>query len=157
MGPVSIHGGSTGHPPTHRCSQSLAGWHGHCPLSLGMAKCQAGPNRRPRLWILFFHLLGGCGDLWDQLPIFVLFPFVESSWSHPWGRMGVGGGRRQLGFFSWWVVGLEQSRASQPSPPQPPPPLVHGWDISSSSDLIWSQCDDCLLLCTATGPHWSQI
>lgn len=33
MGPGSTHGGSTGHPPTHSCSQSLAGWHGHCPLA----------------------------------------------------------------------------------------------------------------------------
>lgn len=89
----------------------------------------------------------------NSFPLLSCVLFVGSSWSHPWGRMGVGGGRRQLGFFSWWVVGLELSQASQPSLPQPPPPLVHDWDISSSSDLIKSQNDDCLLLCKATGSY----
>lgn len=70
---------------------------------------------------LLFHLLQGHGDLWDYFPLLSWFFFVGSSWSHPRGRMGVGGGPRQLGFFSWWVAGLEQSPASQPSLPQPPP------------------------------------
>lgn len=76
----------------------------------------------------------GGGDLWIELSACVLF--VGSSWSHPRGRMGVGGGWKQLGFFSWWVVGLEPSRASQPSLPQPPPPPVRGGDTRSSSDSI---------------------
>ena len=73
------------------------------------------------LLCLLFHLLEGHGDLWDYFPLLSWFFFVGSSWSHPRGRMGVGGGPRQLGFFSWWVAGLEQSPASQPSLPQPPP------------------------------------
>lgn len=73
------------------------------------------------LLYLLFHLLEGHGDLWDYFPLLSWFFFVGSSWSHPRGRMGVGGGPRQLGFFSWWVAGLEESPASQPSLPQPPP------------------------------------
>lgn len=145
-------------PPTlafvlhDRCSP-VSGWVAWAlsPQSgCGEVPCLPSPSCSPICW----QALVTSGNSFLLLSCVL---FVGSSWSHPWGRMGVGGGWRQLGFFSWWVVGLELSQASQPSLPQPPPPLVHDWDISSSSDLIRSQHDDCLLLCKATGSRWSQI
>lgn len=44
------------------------------------------------LWIFLFHPFWGHGDLWDRFLLLSWFLFVGSSWSHPWGRMGVGGG-----------------------------------------------------------------
>lgn len=77
MNPMSVQGGNAGHLPGLWCvmidaPRSLAGWRGHCPLSLGVVRCPAGPDYRPPLWILLSHLLAGPGDLWEQLPTFVL-------------------------------------------------------------------------------------
>lgn len=127
----------------------VSGWHGLCSLSVGLAR----PSRQTPTTAGLRGLpsgsrssvcLGAVVTSGTGFPLLSCVLFVRSSWSYPWGRMGVGGGRRQLGFFRWWVVGLEWNRASRPSLPQRPPPLLHGRDRSSTSDLIWSQCDDCL-------------
>ena len=109
-GPVSIQGGSAGCLPGLLCfvihaPLSPTGWQGCCSLSLGTTWS---PSRLP-LWILLSHLLGGLVTLGTSFPLWSCVLFVGSSWSHPWGRMGVGGLQRQLGFFSWWVAGLKQS------------------------------------------------
>lgn len=77
MSPVSVQGGSAGHLPGLLCfvidaPRSLAGCCGHCPLNLGVVRSPAGPDYRPPLSILLSHLLAGPGDLWEQLPTFVL-------------------------------------------------------------------------------------
>lgn len=118
----------------------MAGWWGFCPLGVGLVRVsqQAWPQASEV-----------CSSVWWGADVTsgTSFPFLSGvlyggpSWSRPWGTVGVGGGQRLLGFFSWWVVGLEQSQAAQSSLPQPPPPPVHGWDRSSSSDLIWSQSE----------------
>lgn len=143
----------------HEALQGLAGWHGLCSLLWAGPGCQrqalpTGLCVFPAgFWssiCLGAEVTSGCSS---QLSAWVFF--LGASWSYPWGRMGVGGGQRLLGFFSWWVVGLEQSRAPQPSLPQPPCSPVRFEDIRPTADL--GQCDDCWFLCQATAYHSSPI
>lgn len=103
MGPAGTQGGTQ--PPPCACvlhdrgSQAPAGWQGLWPLSLGMTKRQAGPDHRLHPWILLLHLLGGYGDLRDQLPTLVLCSFCLIQLVSSLGQDGCGRRTKTVGIL----------------------------------------------------------
>lgn len=114
LGPVR---GQSGTQATYLgfCSGQTApvsGWVAwDCSLSVGLARLPRQTLTTAGLRGLPLDLVLPCvwGLWWPLGPAshFGLLVSLLGPAGHPWGGMGVGGGPKTVGFFSWWVVGLE--------------------------------------------------